>query len=152
MDFSSKIQSWYLKTRDNWIWVFIFFILNLGLPMVLPKIKFKVLLSLLNYKIPVWSLVLSLILVSVFYKIYRIATGQGELKILVARYGMDSTFLDITDKLNQAIINNKLKIVLSNNIAGDPIPGKVKKGTLEYRLGNKKITKEYIEGNVIDLP
>ena len=120
--------------------------------MFLPKVKLKVFLSLLNYKIPVWSLALSIILVSIFYKIYRIVTGQGELRILVARYGLDSVFFDITDKLNQAVIDNKLKIVLSNNIAGDPVPGKVKQGTVEYRLGNKKITKEYIEGNVIDLP
>ncbi|MFH1392759.1 MAG: hypothetical protein ABIG90_03800 [bacterium] len=96
------------------------------------------LLNLLDYKIPIWSLLLSIFLALILYKIYKNIINKGDLEILKATYGLEQTTIDITANLKRAIIDNKLKIVLSNNIAGDPVPHKIKRGKIEYKIGYRK--------------
>jgi hypothetical protein len=147
----TKIQSWYLKVKDNWVFFVICLFLTFLLPSLLQNLK-NPLLNLLSYKIPIWSLLTSILLTWILYKIYKNIRNKGSLEILKATYGFGSTIIDITANLKKAVIDNKLKIVLSNNIAGDPIIGKVKRGVIEYKIGRRKITKEYIEGDIIDVP
>lgn len=155
----TKIQSWYFKAKDNWLFALSFFALSVFLPILLP-ILFKHLkledvskfLNFLGYKVPIWSLLLSLLLTLMFRSLYKYIMNSGSLEILKATYGLESTVVDITERLKGEVIDNKLKIVLSNKIAGDPVPGKIKRGIIEYKIGRRKASKEYIEGDVIDIP
>jgi hypothetical protein len=152
---NNKIQSYFLRIKDSWIFFLVFFILNLLLPLLVSKIKISdltCLLVFLNYKLPVWSLIVSLFLAFIANKIYKKITNIGKLEILKASYGAGSQKIDITENLNKAIIDNKLKIVLSNNIAGDPIFGKLKRGIVDYKIGSKVKRMLYFEGEVIELP
>ncbi len=151
----TKIQSWFLRVKDNWVFYLIFSLLNILLPPLVGKLKieyFSNLFKLLNYKIPIWSLLLSIPLAAILYKIYKNIINKGKLEILKVTYGLGQTSIDITANLKKAVIDNKLKIVLSNNIAGDPVVGKVKRGVIEYKIGYRKMKKEYIEGDIIDIP
>ena len=56
------------------------------------------------------------------------------------------------NKLNDAVENNKLKIILSNNIAGDPTPGVVKDGTVKFKFNNKEETRNFKEADTVELP
>lgn len=63
--------------------------------------------------------------------------GRTSLRILTAEYGAEGKFIDITNYLNKKIENNHLKIKITNEIAGDPIPGKFKKAKIRYSFGNE---------------
>lgn len=110
--------------------------------------------SILSIKVPVYSLLFFLLLVFTIYKAYRrIALNYGEFKIVKADYGSGSTFIDITNRLNDLIVDNKLNITLSNGIPGiDPTPGVVKVGNIRYKSNNKTFDKHYKENDLIDLP
>jgi hypothetical protein len=73
------------------------------------------------------------------------------LKIIKATYGSGETFLDITDQLNKLVNKGKLKIVLNNDIAGDPTPGSVKVGKIKYELNGKIFEKDYTENDTVEL-
>ena len=81
-----------------------FFILNI----VLPDIIFLHFLGYFNYRIPLWFLIVSIILASVLYKIYKELMNRGPLVIIKAIYGIGSSIYNITDKLQEYIIDNKL--------------------------------------------
>ena len=87
------------------------------------------------------------------YKIFQAhRVKKRRLKIIHASYGFDNYWLNITNELNKSVINNSLKIVLSNNIAGDPIYGHQKIGNITYGYDGKIYTQKYIEGETIILP
>lgn len=70
------------------------------------------------------------------------------LKILKAFYGS----LDVTDRLNSMIVDNRLKAVGSNDIFGDPDVGKFKRLTITYEYnGEVKETFAY-ENFPLELP
>jgi hypothetical protein len=75
-----------------------------------------------------------------------------KLKIIAATYGTDKNFFDITKALNESIKDNKLKLTLSNSIAGDPHLGFKKKGEVKYMYDGNEFKKNYIENDVIELP
>ncbi|MFH1896514.1 MAG: hypothetical protein ABH814_03555 [bacterium] len=104
-------------------------------------------------KIP---LVAPVVLVSVFVMLrqvyYKCRVRGRRLKITKATYGTDKSSFDITRELNEKIEDNKLRIVLSNNVAGDPHPGVVKKGKIKYEINNREVVKEYREGGLVNLP
>ncbi len=107
----------------------------------------------LNSRIPVYSLLLSLGIVWLSYKIYRYyKVNKRIFKVLNATYGSGNTFVDITDKLNDIVEYNKLKTVLSNALAGDPTPGIKKVGKINYIFNNKTSYKEYEELDTVELP
>lgn len=152
---NKRIQSLYLKFKDNWIFVALFFILNIASPYVLPKLRilkdipFE---KLLNFKVPLWSVVFSLLIVYVTRLISKYFLSKSSLRIIGAVYGLEDKTVDITKKLNDLVENNRLKVVLSNNIDGDPYPGFIKQALIEYQLGRNVYSRKYIEGDVIDLP
>jgi hypothetical protein len=105
-------------------------------------------------KIPLSLVVLFFVLLVIVSKLYNFVKFRGQkLKIIKAIYYTDDAHsIDITNELNKAIENNKLKIVLSNQIAGDPHYGVVKKGKIRYKINEREIEKEYQEGDVVELP
>jgi len=113
------------------------------------------LLGVINYRIniPIFLFLLILIVVFLSYKKYRkLLINKRKFKVLKATYGSEVKSIDITDELNKAVIEDKLKIVLNNNIAGDPHRGVKKKGKVRYEFDKKQDEKEYTEGEVIGLP
>jgi len=83
----------------------------------------------------------------------KIKVSRQKLKIMSAKYySDDSHSMDITSELNNAIQDNQLKIVLSNNIAGDPHHGIIKKGKIKYKIDRQEKEKEYKERELIELP
>lgn len=56
----------------------------------------------------------------------------SNLKIIKAIYGTVDKSIDIVKELTDKIINGRLEINVSNEIAGDPIPGVKKTLTIEY--------------------
>jgi len=77
------------------------------------------------------------------------ATG---LKIISAFYGKNDTYIDVTNNLNEAIKDNKLSIIASNDIAGDPIHGTPKELKVVYSLGYGIETIVLKEGELLTLP
>ena len=64
-------------------------------------------------------------------------------KVLVitkAEYGAQETWVDVTDKLAEAVTGNGISVTSSNGLAGDPINGVVKELRVEYTLGGEKKT------------
>jgi len=156
-----KIQKFYSEYKENWLFVLLIFCFYpvfermrsyiLGFfgkeeysNKILENIFFV-----LNYKITLSSLIFTvIILFLLFYflnKIYYFIFEKVKLKILNATYGTDNIKRNITKKLNDAIVNNSLKIQLTNRLTGDdPYEGVEKKVMLNISLREKflrKITK-----------
>ena len=117
----------------------------------------KTFLDILNYKVSVsylLSLILGMIVLSYIFKFVRkINIRKRRLVILKATYGKNEKIIDLTDELNKAVINNTLKIVMSNNIAGDPCIGFQKIGRVKYMYDSQILDKDNIvEGETIILP
>jgi len=103
--------------------------------------------------IPLYAIVVFILLTILISKLYNIIKIKNKkLKIISATYYTELKSIDITDELNDAIENNKLKIILSNNIAGDPHKGAVKKGKIKYIFNGEEDQKEYQEDDLIKLP
>lgn len=156
----TKLKIWF---KNKWINTLLF-ILGIYLTSLLEPIfstfnklflpKFlTVIFYLANYNIPFYTIPLSFLIIIVFNVTYRnFRIKSRSFKILSATYGSGNTFIDITNQLNDAVEDNKLKIVMSNNIAGDPTPGIRKKGKIRYEYANKESEIEYAESDTIDLP
>ena len=74
------------------------------------------------------------------------------LELIKATYWTPDKKLDVSKELRSLIKNNKLEVVASNKIKGDPEYGIVKKLTIEYIYDGIKITKEYEEGDKVIIP
>jgi hypothetical protein len=113
------------------------------------------LIKVLNTKIdiPITPLVIG---AAILYSIlsYRLKNSikSRKLKIIKARYGVNDSYVDITEELNKAVIDNKLAILISNEIAGDPFPGTRKVATVHYEYDNKKRNINKNESEVLVLP
>lgn len=70
------------------------------------------------------------------------------LEILSAHYDN----LDVTEEIKLMVENNKLKVVASNDIFGDPTIGKVKKLTISYKLEDDIKSTFAYEGYSINIP
>ena len=70
---------------------------------------------------------------------------KNKLIIVEAKYGIEDKYIDVTDKLNQMIVNNKLNIIASNDLAGDPIFGKVKELRIKYKINEYEIKEEIVK-------
>ncbi len=110
--------------------------------------------SKLNIKVPVYSILLFILIAWLIFKFIRILTlSRRRFKIIKAEYGSGTTFVDITNQLNNFVIDNKISVLLTNSIAGlDPTPGVVKVAKIKYELNGKKFDKKIIEGKIINLP
>ena len=58
---------------------------------------------------------------------------------------------DVTDKVNAAVKDESLSIPASNDVFGDTAPGIPKKLTVEYQVGDEKLTSEAPEGDRIQI-
>lgn len=106
-----------------------------------------------SIKIPAYILILFFVVTIIISKVSNLIRDRNrKLKIIKAIYYTDMHSIDITSELNNAIEENKLKIVLSNNIAGDPHKGTLKGGRIKYKFNGQENTKEYQEGSLIQLP
>ena len=75
-----------------------------------------------------------------------------EIKIVKARYGAKDSWIDLTDKLNQRIRDNKLVVQAANDLAGDPLFGTPKRLEVEYILDNQPGKASILEGDSLSLP
>ncbi len=110
-------------------------------------------LNLLSVKIPLYSFFFGVIAVWITYKVYAMFNlSRSDLKIIKATYGTDTKKIDITNELNNAIVDNKLSILINNNIAGDPHRHQLKKAIVKYTYngGEGDIKRE--EYKVLYLP
>ena len=82
----------------------------------------------------------------------KIQVQSGDLEVLEARYGSSQKSIDIAQNLNDNIKNNKLSMIVSNEIAGDPDVGIVKSLKIRYRYQGREYERLFQEGGKIDLP
>lgn len=89
-----------------------------------------------------------------FFRIlgFKIKPEAPRLEILYAWYGTKSQNIDVTKLLSDAIINNKLRVKASNELAGDPHVKVRKKMVVQYRMGSKPITVTVIENKILEIP
>ena len=82
----------------------------------------------------------------------KIVSEESPLEILKAEYWTQKKRLDVTEELRKKITTNKLEVIASNDIKGDPEFGTGKKLTVEYRFDGITVTKEFTEGEKIVIP
>ena len=80
------------------------------------------------------------------------AANGAPLEILEADYGTDRTNMDVSAELSDRIRGGSLKIIASNQLAGDPDFGHVKSLTVVYRFGGAIQTNQFREGDFVILP
>ena len=78
--------------------------------------------------------------------------GSKQFEIIEAIYWTPRVQKDITQKLKALIKDNKLEVIASNEIDGDPDVGTRKKLTIKYNYNGMDLVKEYNEKEKIDLP
>lgn len=168
--FYSNVKKWFTKYKDQ-----IFVNTLAGINVVLITTIFTALIaiipwSIFDYKNVVFDYLKSGLGFSVTIKIYQIIlyiifwimlsrilqknkNKDKRLKIIEASYYTDNLHsLDMTRELNNAIENDKLKIVLSNNIVGDPEKTKKKSGKIRYTINGKESLREFQEKDLIEIP
>lgn len=74
------------------------------------------------------------------------------LEIIEAKYYTQAKSVDVTALLREKIQNNKLSIFASNDLAGDPHYGVVKKLKVKFSYGGETLEKEVNEGDTLRLP
>lgn len=90
---------------------------------------------------------------SVFFKLLGFKViRMDRLEILEAKYGILERYIDITNVLNRAIVNDILDVTASNNIAGDPYPGIQKELVVRYRKGSVVRSATVREGERCRIP
>jgi hypothetical protein len=117
------------------------------------KLFFIIPLILLT-RIPVYLILLFFVIGWIIYfVVHTFIFKSPNLIITRALYGSGTIWSDITNQLNDFIVDNQLVIPLTNSILGrDPVPHATKLGKITYLLGKKTYTKKYIEGQIVKLP
>jgi hypothetical protein len=72
--------------------------------------------------------------------------------VVEAIYYTPKKSINITAKMNQLIVNNRLTTIASNKLGGDPDYGTPKMLRIKYEANGVEITKEYKEDDKINLP
>lgn len=131
-------------------------ILNIYLPKLVVNFGwlYSVIIKIISFNINLLALIVSVTLVFCIYKItYYIILTNKNFRIIRATYGTDNKYIDITDRLNDAIVDNKLEIQLTNNIAGkDPVPHVLKYANIKYKDVNEIIDIKVKEYETIKIP
>lgn len=73
------------------------------------------------------------------------------LKIIKAIYGTTEKSIDIAKELTEKIVNGRIEIKVSNEIAGDPIPGTKKTLKIDFIKDGKTITQTVKEGDELKI-
>lgn len=155
------MENFYLRNKDK-IWfvlvsVFLTWVVGKILDSILIRINVGTFLNkiiwFLDYKVSVLSVFLSVTFSVFIFRMWRfVKVKRRRFKVIKATYGAGNHWLDITNELNDAVFDNKLSIVMSNNIAGDPLYGHQKSGKITYEYDGEKFERTFIEGQVIVLP
>jgi hypothetical protein len=69
-----------------------------------------------------------------------------------AKYGVGSTYKDVTKIVSQLIVNNSLSVRASNQLAGDPVPNIKKELIIKYNFNGKDCEITGAEGSIINIP
>lgn len=78
---------------------------------------------------------------------------KESLEIVSAQYGTaPDKLIDVTELVVSRIVNNRLTIRASNDLAGDPNPGVVKSLSILYRIGQRQIQATIVEGATHTIP
>lgn len=168
--YCNDLKKWFVKNKDK---IRVGIVVYLGgniiiniiyeLIKIIPKsfadhksVIINYLINVLDYSvaIKIYQIILYIILWIMLSRIRKKNTDRNKkLKIIEAKYYTDDLHsLDITGELDDAIENDKLKIVLSNNIAGDPEKGKRKRGMIKYSFDGQGSKVEIEENDLIDIP
>jgi hypothetical protein len=87
------------------------------------------------------------------FSCYRLFISNIPFTIIEARYGTDQYSIDVKFQYTKKIINEKLDVVVSNEIAeSDPQPGIRKKLIIKYIYNGEVKDREFLEGSRIQLP
>ena len=89
---------------------------------------------------------------SAYTEFDKVVPPEQALKIISATYYSNSTRWDAAKKLRSMIIDNQLDTHASNDLVGDPEPGKDKWLDLTYIFDGKEYTKTYNQGDSVNLP
>lgn len=73
-------------------------------------------------------------------------------EIIKATYESVKKSIDVTVQLRNKIVNNELKIIVSNEIGGDPDPGTIKVLKIKYEFKGTQVEKSFDEGQDVKLP
>lgn len=74
------------------------------------------------------------------------------LEILEAKYYTPNKSIDITEKVIEKVVNNRLVLDATNEIDGDPEYGVVKKLKIKYKYSGETLEKEVDENKTIIIP
>lgn len=77
--------------------------------------------------------------------------NPSSLKIVKAIYGTPEKSIDLTKELTEKIIDGRLEIKVSNEIAGDPTPGTKKTLTIDYIKNGKTSNLTLNEGDELKI-
>lgn len=87
------------------------------------------------------------------FRCYRLFIPNFPLDIIEASYGTDQRSMDVRSQYLKKIINGKLDVLVSNEIAGrDPHEGKGKKLKIKYIYNGEIKDEEFLEKSRIKLP
>lgn len=81
-----------------------------------------------------------------------VPTTTSSLRVIKATYGVQDHNKDVTAELNSSMVDNKLDIMATNAIAGDPAPGTPKFLEIEYESDNVRYTRKFNESSQVTLP
>ena len=105
----------------------------------------------LNHIVGLLTLVLVIFAVlTLAYFIWK--DRHQDLKIIKAEYGKNNIYSNITAHLNDQIANNRLEILISNDIIDDPVRGVPKIAKIKYWHNGRRHKREYVEGETAILP
>ena len=77
------------------------------------------------------------------------STASG---LVSATYGADSVWIDITDRVREALRAGG-SVIVTNGLAGqDPLENVPKFLRVKYHIGHEEFTKDFAEGTPIELP
>lgn len=157
-----KVNKWYSKNKNRLeITILFFFVAYLGqrtldwLFDLSIANGFQRIYELITYEVtvPVSFIFLGLLFTALVIKIWKIVKiKRSKLKIIKAQYGYGNKWVDITSELNDKVSDNNLIALISNDIAGDPVPGTLKVASVHYEIGKKKVNINVNENEILKLP
>jgi hypothetical protein len=125
-------------------------------------------LSIISAFLLIVAVVFFLLYISFSFQIYKTIKGiklageytsqeaaldsKIELKILEAAYFSLNRSTDVTEKLQGMIVDNVLVATATNDLFGDPEPGKDKWLKIKYSLNRKEFAIQYDQGGAVQIP
>ena len=151
---NSKIKNNFLNSILAGIVLYIIYIiLDWCFPKSMPLLC-NIGLKIVTFKINLIGLLILVIFVFVIYKIIHIISfSKKPFKIIKATYGTDNKHADVTKRLNNCIVGDKLEIHLTNSVVGiDPVYGVKKYAHIKYKNCDKISNIKVKEHEPIKIP